>query len=111
MLIANIQLVFTVPTHCLRQPCTYGMYSICTVLQYAFLTCTPSLLTVRIRETKPVRQVAQEKSQWQRSADQGRAMTYTVKPKDLQPANYKDWFHDLLHLEESHARQQLIQTW
>lgn len=87
------------------------MVRICTVLQYAFLTCTPSPPTVRIKETNPVRQVAQERSQWQRYADQGRPMTYTVKPKDLQPANYKDWFHNLLNLEESHARQQLIQTW
>ncbi len=87
------------------------MYLYYCILQCAFLTCSTSFPTVRIRETKPVRQVAQERSQWQMSAGQRRTMTYTVKPKDLQPANYKDWFHNLLDLEESHARQQLMQTW
>ena len=65
---------------------------------------------MRIIEAKPVKQVAQEKSQWQRSADHGRTVNYTVESKVLQTANYKDWFHNLLSLEERHASQQLKQT-
>ena len=72
--------------------------------------CSYTLVAVRIKEIKPVKQVAQEKSQWQRSADQGRTVTYTIESKVLQTHNYKDWFHNLLYLEEGHASQQLKQT-
>lgn len=63
-----------------------------------------------ITESKPVMRVTERKSQWQRSADKGRTAKYTFKSKVLQTANYKDWFHNLLNLEETHLCQMLMQT-
>ena len=77
--------------------------------QIVFMYMHLSLLAVCIIETKPVKQVSQEKSQWQRSADQGRTVNYTVESNVLEASNYKDWFHNLLFLEESHASLQLKQ--
>lgn len=78
---------------------------------YAFGIITFAILAVCIEKAKPVKQVAQGKSQWQSSADQMRARNYTFQFKELQTANYKDWFHSLLSLEERHAGQQLNQAW
>ena len=62
-------------------------------------------------EMKSVKkQVAQERSQRQSYADH-RAAKCTVEFDELQPSNYKNWFHSLLVLEEEYLHDQLNKMW